>query len=395
MSDKTNINNNICPLINEMKVYKEKILNKLSSLTIMKYKGKDFILIGYDYGKFEIYINNLELLVISSENIEDYINNLGQLGHNTFAVICKKSIFIYLFYSEIDSSTNKDNYHISLIQTIKYESKDGSNVSFFGLKFSKAFIFDDNLYKECDKMEIDNINENKTNNKNENNLNNLYNNELIISGTTGIYILERKKEKNEDDLENIDIDTYINYCKTNKYKMKEQITNLKNYDMIQINYKYIAGTIDDFLCIYSKQQHELINKYEASISENCDSIMYMIKENILCLAGNDTISLISIKDYDIVYIYSININYIITEICILPDFNILVAIRNRYHSDTKYLHQYKLAFNTNENTKKMEYNLELVSRKEINEENSNVTMKCMSDNKIAIIINHELIQIWE
>ena len=392
MSDKTNINNNICPLINEMKVYKEKILNKLSSLAIMKYKGKDFILIGYDYGKFEIYINNLELLVISSENIEDYINNLGQLGHNTFAVICKKSIFIYLFYSEIDSSTNKDNFHISLIQTIKYESKDGSNVSFFGLKFSKAFIFDDNLYKECDKMEIDNINENKTNNKNENNL---YNNELIISGTTGIYILERKKEKNEDDLENIDIDTYINYCKTNKYKMKEQITNLKNYDMIQINYKYIAGTIDDFLCIYSKKQHELINKYEASISENCDSIMYMIKENILCLAGNDTISLISIKDYDIVYIYSINLNYIITEICILPDFNILVAIRNRYHSDTKYLHQYKLAFNTNENTKKMEYNLELVSRKEINEENSNVTMKCMSDNKIAIIINHELIQIWE
>ena len=392
MSDKTNINNNICPLINEMKVYKEKILNKLSSLAIMKYKGKDFILIGYDYEKFEIYINNLELLVISSENIEDYINNLGQLGHNTFAVICKKSIFIYLFYSEIDSSTNKDNYHISLIQTIKYESKDGSNVSFFGLKFSKAFIFDDNLYKECDKMEIDNINENKTNNKNENNL---YNNELIISGTTGIYILERKKEKNEDDLENIDIDTYINYCKTNKYKMKEQITNLKNYDMIQINYKYIAGTIDDFLCIYSKQQHELINKYEASISENCDSIMYMIKENILCLAGNDTISLISIKDYDIVYIYSININYIITEICILPDFNILVAIRNRYHFDTKYLYQYKLAFNTNENTKKMEYNLEFVSQKEINEENSNVTMKCMSDNKIAIIINHELIQIWE
>ena len=392
MSDKTNINNNICPLINEMKVYKEKILNKLSSLAIMKYKGKDFILIGYDYGKFEIYINNLELLVISSENIEDYINNLGQLGHNTFAVICKKSIFIYLFYSEIDSSTNKDNFHISLIQTIKYESKDGSNVSFFGLKFSKAFIFDDNLYKECDKMEIDNINENKTNNKNENNL---YNNELIISGTTGIYILERKKEKNEDDLENIDIDTYINYCKTNKYKMKEQITNLKNYDMIQINYKYIAGTIDDFLCIYSKKQHELINKYEASISENCDSIMYMIKENILCLGGNDTMSLISIKDYDIVYTYSINLNYIITEICILPDFNILVAIRNRYHSDTKYLHQYKLALNTNENTKKMEYNLELVSQKEINEENSNVTMKCMSDNKIAIIINHELIQIWE
>ena len=395
MSDKTNINNNVCPLINEMKVYKEKILNKLSSLAIMKYKGKDFILIGYDYGKFEIYINNLELLVISSENIEDYINNLGQLGHNTFAVICKKSIFIYLFYSEIDSSTNKDNFHISLIQTIKYESKDGSNVSFFGLKFSKAFIFDDNLYKECDKMEIDNINENKTNNKNENNLNNLYNNELIISGTTGIYILERKKEKNEDDLENIDIDTYINYCKTNKYKMKEQITNLKNYDMIQNNYNYIAGTIDEFLCIYSKKQHELINKYEASISENCDSIMYMIKENILCLAGNDTISLISIKDYDIVYICSINLNYIITEICILPDFNILVAIRNRYHSDTKYLHQYKLAFNTNENTKKMEYNLEFVSQKEINEENSNVTMKCMSDNKIAIIINHELIQIWE
>ena len=395
MSDKTNISKkNICPLISETKVYKEKISKELSSLAIIKYKGKDFILIGYYNKNFEIYLNYLESLAISSENIEDSIDNLGQLGHNTFAVICLKSIFIYLFYSEFDSSTNKDNYHISLIQTIKYESKDGSRVPIFGLRFSKAFIFDDNLYKECDKIEIDNINENKSNNKNENNL---YNNELIISGTTGIYILERRKEKNEDDLENMDIETYINYCKINKYKMKEQITHLENYDMIQINYKLIAGTINNFLCIYSKQQHELINKYGANISDNFDSIIYMIKENILCFTRNNTISLISIKDYDIVYTCSININYIITEICILPDFNILVAIINdiRYNSDTKYLYQYKLAFNINENTKKIEYKLELVSQKEINEENSNATMKCMSDNKIAIIINDELIQIWE
>ena len=390
MSAKTNISKNVCPLVSETKVYKEKISKKISALAIMKYKGKDFILIGYSYRYFEIYSNYLESLEVSSEDIEDSINNLGQLGHNTFAVICRKSIFIYLFYSEFDSSTNKDKYHISLIQTIKYISNDGSEISFFGLTFSNAFIFDDNLYKECDKMKN---NENKIDNKNENNL---YNNELIISGTTGIHILEKKKEKNEDDLENMDIDTYINYCKINKYKMKEQITDVYNYDMVQVNYKFIAGTYEDTLCIYSKQQHELINKYEADVSKNCDSIMYMIKENILCLGGKNTISLISIKDYNIVCTCSINRNYSITEICILPDFNILVAIENKNRYDnTKYLYQYKCLFNTNETTKKMEYKLQFVSQKEIDEEENNIIVKCMSDNKIAIVVNYELIQIWE
>ena len=79
---------------------------------------------GYSREKFEIYDSiNLELLSRNPEIIEDDINNLFQLAYNIFAVACRRSLFIYLFYSVFDYTNNKEKYLISLIQTINLKLK--------------------------------------------------------------------------------------------------------------------------------------------------------------------------------------------------------------------------------------------------------------------------------
>ena len=389
MNDGEKIKDYSCPLISNRKIIKQISADSVESLAIIKYNQKDFILIGYSREKFEIYDStNLELLTRNPEIIEDSINNLFQLAYNTFAVACRRSLFIYLFYSVFDSTNNKEKYLVALIQTIKFETKDGSTPFFFGLTFSKAFLFDEELYKENEKMKIENE-ENK----------NMYgiNNKLIISSTIGIFLLKRKEPENEDNITNMDIDEYIKYRTENKYILEERITDLENYDMTQVNYKFLAGTIKDYLCLYSIPNHQLITKFEADISDNCDSIIYMLNEDILCLGGKSTISLFSIKDYKLVFNILVKIGFRITEICILPNYNILVAIENNrsYSDHGEYFYQYKYSCNMNKTTKRKEYELKEVSHKLLSEERSNATMKCLSDNKLVSIIDGQFIQIWE
>ena len=142
-----NTNNPSCPLINERKSIKEKIADLLDSIGIMNYKEKDLILIGYKNEKFEIYDSiNLTLLIESSINEKKGdINYIGQLEHNTFTVISGRFIFIYLLYSILDKSSNIENYHIALVQTIKYENE---RRLYYGLQFNKALLFDKDLYKK-------------------------------------------------------------------------------------------------------------------------------------------------------------------------------------------------------------------------------------------------------
>ena len=389
MNDGEKIKDYSCPLISNRKIIKQISADSVESLAIIKYNQKDFILIGYSREKFEIYDStNFELLTRNPEIIEDGIKNLFQLAYNTFAVACRRSLFIYLFYSVFDSTNNKEKYLVALIQTIKFETKDGSTPFFFGWTFSKAFLFDEELYKENKKMKIENE-ENK----------NMYgiNNKLIISSTIGIFLLKRKEPENEDNITNMDIDEYIKYRTENKYILEERITDLENYDMTQVNYKFLAGTIKDYLCLYSIPNHQLITKFEADISDNCDSIIYMLNEDILCLGGKSTISLFSIKDYKFVFNILVKIGFRITEICILPNYNILLAIENNrsYSDNGEYFYQYKYSCNMNKTTKIKEYELKEVSHKLLSEERSNATMKCLSDNKLVSIIDGQFIQIWE
>ena len=297
-----------------------------------------------------------------------------------------------MLYTTFDSSENLEKYHIALVQTIKYENAEEN---YYGIRFHKAFIFNKDLYKE-NKNKKACKSKLKLYDEYENEFNYNYHNELIISGVTGIFSLEKKKAKEEDDLNEMDVETFIKYRTVNKYIMKEQISNIDNYDITQVNFKYIAGTIDDFLCIYSKEQHQLTTKLEAPISKNCDSIMYMINEDILCLAGMASITLISIEKFDIVCTYTLvdNLRIKITEICSLPYCNVLVGVQKGKYKNIEYLYQYK--FISEIKDKKKEYRLEEVSSKLITEnQESNITMRCLSDNKLVTITGCERIQIWE
>ena len=76
------------------------------------------------------------------------------------------------------------------------------------------------------------------------------------------------------------------------------------------------------------ETEELVTKFKLEFSD-CYKIMCMITSDILCVGGNDKISLISIKDFEIILISIIKLSYLITEICLLPNNNILIGIQNK------------------------------------------------------------------
>ena len=145
------------------------------------------------------------------------------------------------------------------------------------------------------------------------------------------------------------------------------------------------------------ETYELVSKFSVKISENCDSVIFMLNHDLLCVAGNDTISLISIKDFEVIMVSVIEKKYKITEICILPDYNILIGMQNESHfnSHIEYFYQYKCFHSVNKLTKKMEYNILQVSSKFLTKNYSNITMRCLSDNRLVTVIDLELIQVWE
>lgn len=68
--------------------------------------------------------------------------------------------------------------------------------------------------------------------------------------------------------------------------------------------------------------------------------------------------LLSIKNYEIILVYLIEEKLRITEICILPDLNILISIE-KYDSNAdkvEYFYQYKYISKMNENNKKWNIN---------------------------------------
>ena len=147
------------------------------------------------------------------------------------------------------------------------------------------------------------------------------------------------------------------------------------------------------------ETYELVTKFEVKISEDCDSVIFMLKEDILCVAGNDSISLISIKDFEVILISLIKKKYKITEICILPDYNILIGMQSNSKilstEHIEYFYQYKCFHKVNKLTKNMEYSILQVSSKLLTKNYSNITMRCLSDNRLVTIIDTCLIQVWK
>ena len=61
----------------------------------------------------------------------------------------------------------------------------------------------------------------------------------------------------------------------------------------------------------------------------------------------------------------------------------------------EYFYQYKCFNKLNIKTKKMEYDILKVSSKLLTKNYSNITMRCLSDNRLVTVLDLELIQIWE
>ena len=434
-NNKSNKSFTLCPLIDKRKIIVEKKIasNMISALTVINYKNKEFIGIGYTYGKIEIFDSeNLESVAMDNEEIrmDEYIRYMGQLPCGDFIVASEDYIRIYFFYFY----NGNNSYCIDLIQ--KIGTKDmGTEGKYFERtrEFSKAFNFDRSLYREYDdyQMEKDRI-ERRENEYYKPNL--PIDKELIISGNFGLFIFEKSKKKkqknccdniydynneennnetdsedcdnnnnkineeeNKNENENIDIIEYINEKKKSLYEYKYQITNLDNYDSIQVNFKYLAGTAEKSLILYSIDTKEIVTKFDVRISEHCDSVIFMLTYDILVVAGNDHISLISIKDSDIILTRRIKFGYKITEICILPDYNLLLGMQKNdsliQDKHMEYFYQYKVFHKVNKEAKKMEYDILKVGERLLTKNYSNITMRCLSEDRIVIIIDLEHIQI--
>jgi len=379
-----------CPLIDKRKLINEKVIEdcEVTTFGLIKYKNKEFIIIGFSGGMIEVYDSlNLEKVAYDKNTDCTYVRYVGQLVDNYFAAACSRNIVIYIFYEE----KNKSNkYNIKIVQ--KIFNTDNLN----GLRLLKAIIFDWNLYRENDHYEM--IKENNEKIKNMNYTRNIpIGDELIISSNGGIFLFYKKKEEedNEKIKADIDIDDLLERWKKYPFEYKQDLTNFIDiFDMIQINFKYLAGTTYDYLCLVSMETYEIVTKFKVKVSENCDSIMFMLNDDILCMGGDDSITLISIKNFEILSETKIKSQIQITEICILPDFNILIGMSNILDNQ-EYFYQYKYNCFFNKSKKKMEHNIVKGTTKLLTKNDSNIMMRCLMKDRLVTILDLKIIQIWE
>ena len=377
-----------CPLIDKRKLINQKIIEgQVTAFGLLKYKNKEFILTGLSGGMIEVYdSSNLEKVAFDKNEYCSYVRYVGQLTDNYFTAACIEYICIYIFYEE---KNNCNTYNIKTIQKIL----DPDN--YYDLKLFKSIIFDWNLYRENDVYEI--IKEKNEKNKNKNYKRNIpIGDELIISSNIGIFLFNKKKEEDKEEIkQDINIDDLLEKWKKYPFEYKQNLTNfIYVYDMIQINFKYLAGTTYDYLFLISMETYEIVTKFEVKVSKNCDSIMFMLNDDILCLGGGDSITLISIKNFEILSETKIQSHIQITEICILPDFNILIGMNNILENK-EYFHQYKYNCFFNKSKKKMEHNIVKGTTKLLTKNDSNIMMRCLMKDRLAIILDLKIIQIWE
>ena len=381
-----------CPLIDKRKLINQKVIEgDVTAFGLFKYKNKEFILTGFYGGMIEIYDSlNLEKVAYDSKAICTYVRYVGQLVDNYFIAACIENIYIYIFYEE---KNNCNKYNIKIVQ--KIFNIDNYN----NLQLLKAIVFDWNLYRENDIYEM--IKEKNEKFKNKNYKRNVpIGDELIISSDGGIFLFNKNKEEDskqnlEEIKEDIDIDDLLEQWKKYTFKYKQNLTNfIYVYDMIQINFKYLAGTTDDYLCLISMETYEIVTKFKVKVSENCDSIMFMLNDDILCMGGGDSITLISIKNFEILSETKIKSQIKITEICILPDFNILIGMNNKVENK-EYFYQYKYNCVYNKSKKKMEHNIIKGTTKLLTKNDSNIMMRCLMKDRLATILDFKIIQIWE
>ena len=382
---------------NKMKIIKEKMLSscQVNCFELIKYKNKDYIVIGLNksYSEntiIEIYdAINLELIGRNDTDLEDDdINYISQM-FNQNLIVCGYKLRIFALYFE------NSKLNMKLVQLEEFPQFDNKYNIMRVRQFKKAFVLDRNLYRDPEEK-ISSLE-----------------GEILINGSVGMYIYKRKKKENNEiyegegnmsinylekgeDINELNINDYAEKWDNSPYKFNEQVSFTVNFDVIQINYRYLAVTRPfGYICILDIETKNLITIFEVKSSNDADRVIFMLNKDIICVGGDDGLSLISIKDYDVPLLCVLKPKYKVTEICIMDEFNILITMRSDSYNFKEYLLHYKLIPEKDNITKRMSYNTMLVSSELTSENRSNLTMASIDRKKFVCVIENKIIQIRE
>ena len=383
--------------INEMKIIKEKRLAscEINCLELIKYKNKDYIVIGLnksysDKSIIEIYdAINLELIGRNDTDLDnDEINYISQM-FNQNLLVCGYRLRIFTLYFE------NDKLNMKLVQLEEFPKIDNKYGIIRVERFKKAFVLDRNLYRDqADKISS-------------------LEGEVLVHGSVGMFIYKRKKKENNgineekgnlsinyleksEDINELNINDYAEKWDNNPYMFNEQVSFTINFDVIQVNYKYLAVTRSfGYICILDIETKNLITIFELKASADADRVIFMLNKDIICVGGDDGLSLISIKDFDVPLLCVLKHDFEVTEICIMDEFNVLITMRSDSYDFKEYLLHYKLIPEKDNITKKLLFNVMLVSSELTSENRSNLTMESIDRNKFVAIIENKIIQIRE
>ena len=62
----------------------------------------------------------------------------------------------------------------------------------------------------------------------------------------------------------------------------------------------------------------------------------MLNKDIICIGGDNGLSLISIKDFDVPLLCVLKPDFKVTEICIMDEFNVLITMRSKSYDFKEY-----------------------------------------------------------
>ena len=245
---------------NEMKIINEKRFTscQINCIELIKYKNKDYIVIGLnesysDKSIIQIYdAMSLELIGKNDTDLEDdEINYISQM-FNQNLLVCGYKLRIFTLYFE------NAKLNMKLVQLEEFPNIDNKYNIMRIRRFTKAFTLDRNLYRDPeDKISF-------------------LEGEILVNGSVGMFIYKRKKKENNqineeegnlsinhleksEDINELNINDYTEKWNNNPYIFNEQVSFTVNFDVIQVNYKYLAvtrslgyvGILDFFITVIS------------------------------------------------------------------------------------------------------------------------------------------------
>ena len=178
----------------------------------------------------------------------------------------------------------------------------------------------------------------------------------------------------------------------NKYiKVSTISLDFPNFDIAQLNSEYMAGTENpENLNIYSLETYELVTQFKVTISENCDSVLHMITEDILLVCGGNILTLISISKFQVLSEISVGSGFKMTEACLLSDYNILIGMNKRTFFNgmqEEIFMQYKYINRYDAKQKKIVHEMVKIGEQFITDRQSNILIRMVDDKRMVSVSN--------